>query len=140
MQRLKKALAVFGIMSLLGAGAVIAPVASAETYPSESNCKNISEPTLEQKGWCVAINRRKGNCLGCHTIMLNPWPEGFPPGGNLAPPLVAMKQRFPDAEKLRMQIYDATSVSPGSRMPPFGKHEVLSDEEIDAIVAFLLTI
>jgi len=140
MQRFKKACAVFGIVSLLTAGLAVVPAASAETYPSESNCSKIENPTTEQKGWCVAVNRRKGNCLGCHMIMVNPWPEGFPPGGNVAPPLVAMKQRFPDTEKLRAQIWDATQINPASRMPPFGKHHVLSEEEIDAIVAFLMTI
>jgi len=51
-----------------------------------------------------------------------------------------MKARFPDKEKLRMQIYDATAANPNSTMPPFGKHKALTDAEIDAIVEFLLTI
>jgi L-cysteine S-thiosulfotransferase len=140
MQRFKKALALFGVVTLLTTGAVMAPVAHAGSYPSEKGCSKLESPTLEQEGWCLAINRRKGNCLGCHTMIVNPWPDGFPPGGNLAPPLVAMKERFPETWKLRGQIYDATAVNPASRMPPFGKHKVLTEDEIDAIVAFLLTI
>ncbi len=136
----KQAFAAVGMVAMLAGGTAVTTVAHAQTYPAESGCSKIENPTQEQKGWCLAINRRMGNCLACHTMMLNPWPEGFPPGGNIAPPLVSMKARFPDAEKLRAQIYDATAVNPGSRMPPFGKHKVLSDEEIDAIVAFLMTI
>lgn len=140
MLRFKQALAAAGMAALVAGGSAVAPMASAQTFPAESGCSGIENPTQEQKGWCVAINRRQGNCLACHTIMLNPWPEGFPPGGNIAPPLVSMKARFPDADKLRAQIYDATAINPGSRMPPFGKHNILSDEDIDAIVAFLMTI
>lgn len=140
MQRFKRAFAVLGFAVALTASPAFAPSASAETYPSEKDCSSIENPTIAQQGWCVAVNRRKGNCLSCHVIVVNPWPEGFPPGGNIAPPLVAMKQRFPDREKLRAQIYDASAVVPGSRMPPFGKHRIISAAEIDAIVEFLLTI
>ncbi len=114
--------------------------AFAESFPTDKDCKKVENPDAVMKGWCVAIDRRKGNCLACHTMTVNPWPEGLPPGGNIAPPLVAMKQRFPDQEKLRAQVWDATEVNPNSVMPPFGKHKLISDEDIDNIVAFLLTI
>ncbi len=140
MQRFKKTFALLGLAAILATGATMAPTASAQSYPADKGCSKIENPTVQQKGWCVAINRRKGNCLGCHTIILNAWPEGFPPGGNVAPPLVAMKQRFPDKAKLRAQIWDAGAENPASRMPPFGKHKVLTESEIDAIVEFLLAI
>ena len=140
MRRLKKTFTAFGVSALMLVGAGAMNTAVAETYPSEKGCKKIENPTMAQKGWCLAINRRKGNCLGCHTILVNPWPEGFPPGGNIAPPLVSMKARFPETYKLRGQIYDATALNPNSKMPPFGAHKVLTEGEIDAIVEFLLTI
>jgi sulfur-oxidizing protein SoxX len=140
MLRLKKALAAAGLAAVMTTGLTMSSATLAETYPAESGCRNIENPTVEQKGWCAAINRRQGNCLGCHTILVQPWPDGFPPGGNVAPPLVSMKDRFPDPDKLRAQIYDATALNPNTRMPPFGKHGILSDEQIDAIVAFLMTI
>lgn len=138
--RLRKTLAILGVAALITTGSAAFSTASAQTYPPESGCGKLENPTVEQQGWCAAINRRQGNCLSCHTMMLNPWPEGFPPGGNVAPPLVAMKQRFPDPAKLRAQIVDPTQFNPNTRMPPFGKHKIITDEQIDAIVAFLLTI
>ncbi|MFT7532291.1 MAG: sulfur-oxidizing protein SoxX [Gammaproteobacteria bacterium] len=140
MRRLKKTFTAFGVSALMIVGAGAVNTAAAETYPADKNCKKIENPTMAQTGWCLAINRRKGNCLGCHTILVNPWPEGFAPGGNVAPPLVAMKARFPERHKLYGQIYDATALNPNSKMPPFGKHKLLSEGEIDAIVEFLLTI
>jgi sulfur-oxidizing protein SoxX len=118
----------------------LSSTAYAETFPTEKDCNNVENPDAIMKGWCVAINRRAGNCLACHTMTVDPWPEGLPPGGNIAPPLVAMKQRFPDKERLRAQIWDATQVNPNSVMPPFGKHKLISEEDIDNIVEFLLTI
>ncbi|KAA3631159.1 MAG: sulfur oxidation c-type cytochrome SoxX [Proteobacteria bacterium] len=140
MLRSRKTLATLGLAAAISAGAAIFSTAAAETYPAESGCGKLENPSVEQKGWCVAVNRRLGNCLGCHTILVDPWPEGFPPGGNVAPPLVSMKQRFPDAGKLRAQIFDPTQFNENTRMPPFGKHDILTEDQIDAIVAFLMTI
>lgn len=86
------------------------------------------------EGKKVAFDRKKGNCLGCHAI------EGGSLPGNIGPPLIAMKARFPDKAKLRAQIYDATAANPYTAMPPFGKHGALSDKEIDMITEFVHTL
>ena len=126
---------------LLLAGGVASPTAAtAGEWPSEKQCKKLKDADVVTTGWCVAITRRKGNCLGCHMVMVNPWPEGFPPGGNVGPPLVAMKSRFESKEALRAQIYDPTVRSPNTSMPPVGKHRLLSDKQIDQIVEWLWTI
>ena len=57
--------------------------------------------------------------------------------GNVGPPLIAMKARFPDKAKLRTQIWDSTVNNPNSIMPPFGRHNILSDKDIDKIVDFI---
>lgn len=111
-----------------------------DVLPTESQCRKLENPDAVMKGWCVTISRRKGNCLACHQVVTDKWPEALPPGGNVGPPFVAMKQRFPDKAKLRAQIWDALSVNPHSVMPPFGRHKILSEQEIDDIVQFLLTI
>jgi sulfur-oxidizing protein SoxX len=80
------------------------------------------------------MERGKGNCLACHAIA-----DGVLPG-TIGPPLIAMKARFPEAETLHMQIWDATTRNPDSRMPPFGQHGILSREEIDLIVEYLYTL
>ena len=86
------------------------------------------------KGKEIAWDRKKGNCLACHML-----PGGVSPG-DIGPPLVAMKARFPERQKLFDQIWDATSVNPSSRMPPFGKYKALSKSDIDAIVDYLYTL
>lgn len=104
--------------------------------PSKKACKSPSAAVV--KGSCLVTDRKKGNCAACHQF------KGLEKtrlqAGNIAPPLVAMKQRFPDKAKLRKQVYDSTSVNKRSAMPPFGRHEILSDEEIDNIVEFLYTL
>jgi len=79
----------------------------------------------------VAFQRSKGNCLACHMI-----PGGESPG-TIGPPLVAMQARFPDKAKLRAQIWDPTVANPATAMPPFGRHGILSEEEIDQLVEFI---
>ena len=85
-------------------------------------------------GKALVMEKSKGNCLACHVIA-----DGKQPG-NIGPPLVAMKARFPDADSLRKQIWDATISNPDTRMPPFGRHGILSSKEIDLIVQYLYTL
>ena len=93
----------------------------------------LSDEALEQ-GKSLATERSKGNCLACHSIE-----DGQLPG-NLGPPLLAMKLRFPDRERLRRQIYDASISNRHSRMPPFGRHQILTAEEIELIMDYLYTL
>jgi sulfur-oxidizing protein SoxX len=81
-----------------------------------------------EEGKKIAFDRKKGNCLACHQI------EGGDLAGNIGPPLVAMKARFPDKSKLRAQIWDSTKNNPNTMMPPFGRHEILTESEIDKVV------
>jgi len=87
-----------------------------------------------EMGKKLAMTRSKGNCLACHEI-----DDGVLPG-NLGPPLVSMQLRFPDKALLRAQIWDATERNPDTRMPPFGKHGILSEEEIDLIVDYIYSL
>jgi sulfur-oxidizing protein SoxX len=84
-----------------------------------------------EQGKKIAFDRKKGNCLACHAI------EGGNLPGNIGPALVAMKVRFPDKAQLRAQIWDATVKNPNSMMPPFGRHEILSEGEIDKVVEYI---
>ncbi len=85
---------------------------------------------LEQ-GKELAFNRFKGNCLACHYV------EGGELTGNYGPPLVAMKMRYPDREGLRAQIWDAAVKNPHTRMPPFGRNRILTEEEIDLVTDYI---
>ena len=86
------------------------------------------------KGKELAFDRKLGNCLACHAM-----DDGDLPG-NIAPPLVSMKLRFPDKAKLRAQIWDATVNNPNSIMPPFGRHKMLTEEQIDMIVDYVYSL
>jgi len=86
------------------------------------------------KGKKVAFDRKKGNCLACHMI-----DDGALPG-NIGPPLVAMKARFPDKGALRAQIWDPTVANPNTMMPPFGKHRILSEKEVDLVTEYIYTL
>lgn len=82
----------------------------------------------------LAFARDKGNCLACHVI------DGGTQMGDIGPPLAGIRARFPDRRRLRDQIWDAGQFNDQSLMPPFGRHEILSGPEIDAIVEFLYTL
>lgn len=104
--------------------------------PDEAACKDekaLKKADVVTQGGCVVINRRKGNCMACHQI------AGIA-SGNVAPPLTGMKQRFPDKAKLRAQINDARQFNHDTVMPPFGPHKILSADEIDKVVEFVLTL
>ena len=90
--------------------------------------------SVVDQGKAVSFDRKKGNCLACHQI------EGGNLPGNIGPPLIAMKARFPDKAKLRAQIWDATKTNPNTIMPPFGRQQILTESEIDKIVEFIYTL
>ena len=84
-----------------------------------------------EEGKRIAFDRRRGNCMSCHLM------PGATDAGNIGPPLLGMKARFPDKAKLHEQIRDATKLNPQSVMPPFGKHEILTAEEVDKVVEYV---
>jgi len=93
-------------------------------------------------------NRQAGLCLLCHS---GPFPEErFQ--GNLAPDLTAVGARFSEGQ-IRLRIVDPAKVNPQSIMPAYYKSEglsrvapayrgktVLTAEQIEDIVAYLLTL
>lgn len=85
-------------------------------------------------GKSLAMERSKGNCLACHRIE-----DGELPG-TIGPPLVAMKLRYPERAALKQQICDATIRNPDSRMPPFCRHGILTEDEVELIVDYLYTL
>ena len=87
-----------------------------------------------EKGQALAFDRKKGNCLACHQI------EGGTLAGNIGPPLIAMKARFPDYDILRSQIDDARKNNPNTIMIPFGPHAVMSSSEIDLVTKYIHTL
>lgn len=113
---------------LSSVASVIAVAGTLALAPVLASADNIED------GKKLAFDRKKGNCLACHYI------EGGTLAGNIAPPLVAMKARFPDKEKLRAQIYDARIANPNTIMIPFGPHGVLTEEEIDKVTDYIYSL
>jgi len=113
---------------MLAAG-VLGLMLSTSSYAQEKK-----EEAKPETGKDLAFNNRKGNCLACH---LMPGVPDAISSANIGPPLVAMKARFPSVAVLRDKVWDASKTVPTTAMPPFGKHQILSDAEIDKIVEFI---
>ena len=74
-------------------------------------------------------------CQACHYF------EGTDQAGTVGPPMVAMKPRFPERQKLEKIIYDPhRATKPDSMMPPFGRNGLLDEQQIKLIVDFLYTL
>lgn len=116
------------------ASSVMALAGCLAFVPVTASAAETAATSVVEQGKAVAFDRKKGNCLACHAI------EGGSLPGNIGPPLVAMKARFPDKAKLRAQIWDSTRTNPNSIMPPFGRQQILSESEIDKIVEFIYTL
>lgn len=114
------------VATLLGS-LLLAPAAA--TAAEETKAASVVDQGKE-----IAFDRTKGNCLSCHQIAGGELP------GDIGPPLAAMQARFPDKAKLRAQIWDATKANPNTIMPPFGRHKVLTEDEIDKVVEFVYTL
>lgn len=115
----RKFLAASTVAAVLAASAVAPQMAVAE------------EESVIEQGRELAFNRKKGNCLACHQI------EGGELPGNIGPPLVAMQQRFDSKAEIRSQLENPLKKNPTSMMPPFGNHDILTDEELDKVVAYV---
>ncbi len=124
-------LAILGLAPIFALSALsFSSLSMAEDKKVES-APVAKETKAEPTGKELAFSRKKGNCLACHMI------QGGEMAGTIAPPLIAMAARFPDKDKLRAQIFDAQVANPDSLMPPFGKHKILSEKELDKVVDFI---
>jgi sulfur-oxidizing protein SoxX len=100
------------------------------------------------RGRAIVANRQVGLCLLCHS---GPFPEErFQ--GNLAPDLAGAGRRWSEGQ-LRLRIVDPIRINPATIMPAYHRTEglvrvapawrgkpVLSPEQIEDVVAFLLTL
>ena len=120
----------------------MSPVASLRLFILAA-CLGNASPALADGAHRIAAGARlahevtKGNCLACHAM---PGDASAVTSANIGPPLVAIRARFPDREQLRRQIWDAGLINPDTVMPPFGKHRILTADEIELIVDYLYTL
>lgn len=100
------------------------------------NANAVDESRVDA-GRRLAHDFEKGNCLACHAAPTDPTAITK---ANIGPPLIGMRERFKDREILRQQIWDAASRNRNTIMPPFGRHMILSADEIELIIDYVLTL
>ena len=105
---------------------------SVGSQASESEILDLAERI--NQGRVIAYDRSAGNCLSCHLILGSELP------GNVGPPLIQMRLRFPERSALISQISDAAITNSNTVMPPFGRHNILTDDEIELVVDFIHSI
>jgi len=101
------------------------------------------------KGRETFINRKLGNCLGCHAVTEL---EAEPFHGEVGPPLDGVADIYGEGE-LRLRVVNPKVVNPDTIMPGFyvvdGLHRVagdfqgktiLSADQVEDIVAYLMTL
>lgn len=79
----------------------------------------------------LSFQQDKGNCLACHIIE-----EGEDPG-NIGPTLNNITTKYQTKEQLKAVIWDATQFNAQSSMPPFGRNQILSPDELDLVVDYI---
>ena len=120
--------AAFFLLAVLGASV-------SNSVLAQSAGANIASQI--DRGRAIFLDERKGNCAACHKAPNDP---AVKTKSNIGMPLEAVKTRYPDRAKLRDAIWDLSKSTPNTIMPPYGKHRILSDDEIDALVIYLETI
>jgi sulfur-oxidizing protein SoxX len=95
---------------------------------------NATAADLASEGRALFTDPRRGNCSACHQLPNDPAVKS---SSTFGPVLSGVKARFPDRATLRALIWDSSSSLPGSSMPPYGKHHLLSETEIDKLVGYL---
>ncbi len=106
-------------------GAAIAALACALSLPA------VGEPLA---GAQLFARADKGHCIACHQV-----PAGAGPAtrSDLGPKLEGARMRELGRARLRQLIVDPTRANPDTVMPPFGRHHILDDAEIDRVVDYL---
>jgi sulfur-oxidizing protein SoxX len=114
----------------------VSPAAAVGEMPDKKTCASAKSGIIA--GGCIATDREKGNCMACHSF------TGIErtrlQAGNIGPPLVAVRTRYPSQKRLREEVYDASRFNPRTIMPLFGKYRILTDKEIDLIVQWLYSL
>lgn len=129
-------------------GTAFMPPEILKLYPChsvEEPCYNIPAPAVETvtfkgplngnaaRGEKIAINIRWGNCIACHSL-----PNGHK-GGTIGPDLSTYGVLNHPLDYIYQRIWDIRVFAPDAHMPIYGTFGVLRDQDIQDVIAFLLT-
>ena len=118
----------FSTSSFLNAGVAICAMAAMSHASASGDV---------EAGRSLAYEVGKGNCLACHAVPSDPKAVT---SANIGPPLTQIRSRFPSRERLLEQLRDPMKFNQETVMPPFGKHGILTEQELERIVDFLYTL
>ena len=146
---IKSTLGALAIVVSLGAAAMAEELVAFKIVDESSIPASLTgKPGDPANGREVVINRRQGNCLGCHEM---PIPEqSF--HGKVGPDLAGVASRYSEGE-IRLRVVDPKVLNSETIMPAFyrvkGLHRVvgkfagkpiLSAEQVEDVVAYLMTL
>lgn len=117
-------LAILGALLLQGCKTTPGSSAAAPAAEAKKEAKPIEMDAVK-----IMTNPNIGNCTACHAIPAQPQIVA----GDMGPPFIGMKGRFPDIAKLRAAIADQKAIAPQTIMPPFGRNKILTPEQIDVV-------
>ena len=146
----------FALLAAAAMSAGFLSVAHAEDPVSYDIVDDESIPTSltgapgdPEKGLGVFLNRQLGNCLGCHAVSSL---AAEPFHGEIGPPLDGVGDTYSEGE-LRLRVVNAKIANPDTIMPGFYVHDglnrvmadfagktILSAEQVEDVVAYLMTL
>ncbi|HZZ93133.1 MAG TPA: c-type cytochrome [Usitatibacter sp.] len=91
----------------------------------------------KDQGLELFIRPDKGYCIACHQV---PVQAGPATRSNVGPALAGPRMRELGSAALHELLRDPTRANPDTIMPPFGKHLLLDEREIDRLTEYLLAL
>lgn len=149
-----RSMMIFGAAALLTVGHADPGLADELVAYEVVDGMSIPEPLTgspgdPDKGRETFIDRKLGNCLGCHAVSEL---EAEPFHGEVGPPLDGVADIYEEGE-LRLRVVNPKAFNPDTIMPGFyvteGLHRVMEDfagkpiltaEQVEDIVAYLMTL
>jgi sulfur-oxidizing protein SoxX len=124
-----------------------------EVYPTEllknypcldytQACGKMMSPPIEHiefkgplqgdadRGEKIATNLRWGNCIACHILPKQD-------GGTIGPTLRGYGAREMPLDYTYQRIWDVRYYNPNAHMPVYGPNKVLSDQDVQDVMAYL---
>lgn len=86
------------------------------------------------EGRALFTDPGKGNCIACHQVPAGAGPQVR---ADVGPRLDGARLKGWDRARLRDLLHDPTRANPDTVMPPYGRHRLLDDREIERLIDFL---